>query len=232
MITLEGVTLVGEKFKVKKTPSVYNIQPTHTVVQDPKKPKFVSELFMNIPGVVVTGSRDYPGLNILNRGGTTSSSGGGPIDSPGPLWIIDGVNVGNSPGFDPEWGLTHIDIDRIEFLIRSAEASLWGSRANQGVILVYTRNGSDENYFNRKKAQLTFEGYHDSLSFDAYREEFTGKKSKIDSNVFYWNPALETNEKGEAIIQLPIDAEKEILQVDVKAITLDGKNGSLKTILQ
>jgi len=231
LITLEGVSLIGEKYKSSKTPSVYNIQPTNVVSQDPKKPKFISELFMNIPGVFVTGGRDYPGLNILNRGGTMSSSGGGPLNSPGPLWIIDGVNVGNSAYFDPEWGLSHIDIDRIEILRRSAETSLWGSRASQGVILIYTRNGNDEEFLNRKKAQFTFEGYHNSVSFDEYQEQINNKRDKEEENTLYWNPSLTTDEKGEAIIRLPKLSGSERLRLEVKTITPEGKSGTIKTVL-
>ncbi|MEO1545882.1 MAG: hypothetical protein AAFU74_03975 [Bacteroidota bacterium] len=232
LITLEGVSLVGEKFKSSKTPSVYNIKPTRVVYQDRTKPKFFSELFMNIPGVSVSGGRDYPGLSILSGGRTSfGTAGNSTLDQPGPLWIIDGLVVGNSLFLDPEWGLTHIDIDRIEFLIRSPEASLWGSRASNGVILVYTRNGSDTTFLNPKEAQLMFQGYHDSLSFATYQEQLKGKKSKMENTILYWNPSLETDENGEAIIELPYNVQNAALQVDAKVITPDGKNGSLRKIL-
>jgi hypothetical protein len=233
LITLEGVSLIGEKYKSSRSPSVYNIQPDRVAYQDPEKPKFISELFLNIPGVSVTGSRDYPVLSILNREGRISGpSGPSLLDQPGPLWIIDGFPVGNSTFFDPEWGLTHNDIDRIELLLRAGDTSLWGSRASQGVILIYTRNGSDVQYLNRKKAQLTFEGYHDSLSFDSYKKQFMGKKSKTENTTIYWNPSLATDGNGEAVIALPKEMEEgDKIQLDVKAITEDGKNGSLKTTL-
>ncbi len=230
LISLEGVTLVGEKVKVNRTPSVYNIEPRHVIRQNPERPKFMSELFFNIPGLVVSGGRDFPSLGLINRGGTVSGSGGGPLDSPGPLWIIDGVNVGSSTFFNPEWGLTHIDIDRIEIL-NSSDASMWGSRGNQGVIAIYTRNGSDEEYLNRKKGQLTFEGYSNSLSFEAYQSQVVGKRKKIETSTLYWNPSLVTDENGEAIIKLPNDLGNEALEVNINVVTPDGKMGRLQRIL-
>ncbi|MEO0571922.1 MAG: hypothetical protein AAF039_09460 [Bacteroidota bacterium] len=223
LITLEGVSLVGEKYRSSKTPSVYNIKPTHVVYQDPKRPKFMSELFLNIPGVTVGGGLNFPTVSPL-------SSSNSLLDQSGPLWIIDGFIVGNSPFLDPEWALSHIDIDRIEFLIRSSEASLWGSRASKGVILIYTRNGSDESYINRKKAQLTFEGYHDSLSFDSYKAQLTGKKIKTANNTIYWNPSLATDKNGEAFITFPTAGEQQAIEVAIKAITPEGKSGSLQTV--
>ena len=224
LITLEGVSLIGSKYKSSKTPSTYNIEPTHVIYQNPEKPKFMSELFMNIPGVAVGGGLDYPSLSI-------SSSNNSLFGQSGPLWVIDGFIVGNSPGLNPGWGLSHIDIDRIEFLIRSPEASLWGARASQGVILIYTRNGSDETYLNRKKGQLTFEGYHYSLSFDEYQTQVDDRKKKFKNSTLYWNPSLTTDENGEAIIKIPETSENEGIKLEIKTITPEGKKGSLRTIL-
>ncbi len=222
LITLEGVSLYGEKYKSSKTPSVYNIKPNHVSYQDPKKPKFMAELFMGVPGVSVRGL-NYPSISIL-------SSSNSLLGQSGPLWIIDGFIMGNSPGVNPEWGLSHIDIDRIEFLIHSQDASLWGSRASQGVILIYTRNGSDQTYIDRKKGQLTFKGYHESLSFDTYKEQLIGRTGKTISSTIYWNPSLATDINGEATIQLPVEEGTSGIEVAVKAITQDGKSGSLKTV--
>ena len=227
LITLEGVTLIGEKYKSYRTPSVYNIEPKHVVFQDPKKPKFISELFFNIPGVIVSGSRDFPTLGIINRGGTVSGSGDGPLDSPGPIWLIDGVNIGTSLFFDPDWGLNYTDIDRIEIL-ESSEASLWGSRANQGVIAIYTRNGSDAEYLNRKNGQLTFSGYHNSLSFETYRNQILEKNRKMENSIVYWNPSLKTDANGEAYIPISLD-DNQTIQIDIKAITPEGRSGSMKS---
>ena len=165
---------------------------------------------------------------MVNRwGGTVSGSGDGPLDSPGPIWLIYGVNIGSSLFFDPDWGLNYTDIDRIEIL-ESSEASLWGSRANQGVIVIYTRNGSDAEYLNRKNGQLTFSGYHNSLSFETYRNQILEKNRKMENSIVYWNPSLKTDANGEAYIPISLD-DNQTIQIDIKAITPEGRSGSMKS---
>ena len=226
LITLEGVTLVGEKLQVRRTPAIYNIEPSRVVHQNPERPKTIPQLFLNIPGVQVVNLGNLnPSLSI------PKNFGSGPI-----LWVVDGIPLSQAPVEDGTTPLADImsivpfvDVDRIEILF-GAQASFFGSRAAGGAILVYTRNGSDEEYLNRKKAQLTFEGYHNSLPFYAYQEQSNGQRNREGNPTLYWNPRLMTNENGEVEIKLP-KVKDDAIQVDVRAITPGGKSGSLKRIL-
>ncbi len=220
LVTLEGVTLIGEKLKAKRTPSIYNIEPDRVTYQNPERPRTIPELFLGIPGVQVVGLGSLNPRLVLPR-----TIGGGPT-----LWVIDGLPLIQPTSLNDIMSLVpFFDVDRIELLL-GANATIYGTRGAGGVILMYTRNGRDENYFNRKKARLTFEGFHDSLSFDTYREQLNAKRGKTENNTVYWNPSLKTDENGEAVIELPKLSESGEITFDVKAITPDGKNGSLKTI--
>ncbi|MBT8238655.1 MAG: Plug domain-containing protein [Croceitalea sp.] len=230
LVMLKGVTLVGEKLKVKKSPSVYGIEPSRVAFQDSKSPKTIPELFLGIPGVWVKGLGDINPSLILPR-----SAGVGPV-----LWVVDGLPLAQTPA---EMGSTqlgeimsmipYIDVDRIE-LLYGANAAIYGVRAAGGAILIYTRNGSDENFFNRKKAELTFSGYHESLSFDNDKKDDDNNKKAYQEAILtlYWNPGLKTDENGEIILNIPeVDVENKVF-IDIKTIMPDGRSGTLKALLR
>jgi len=230
LITLEGVTLVGEKFKSKKRPSLYNMEPTHTVYQDPDRPKTLPQMFLGIPGVQVRNLGNVnppPSLSLTRRGGLG-----------GPLWVLDGVPLMQAPvdarEVSPLAEMMAVvpfgDIERVE-LILGSEAAMFGSRGGAGVILVYTRNGSDESFLDRKKAQLKFQGYSNSLSFEEHQEQMNDKRGNEEKRTLYWNPSLSTDENGEAIVRLPKLSGSERMRLEVKTITPDGKSGTIKTVL-
>lgn len=87
-----------------------------------------------MPGVMVTRSNNAPGAvaQIRVRGITTISEGGA-----NPLIILDGVPVDDINSVNPN------DIDNISVLKDAASASIYGSRAAAGVILVTTRRAKN-----------------------------------------------------------------------------------------
>jgi len=229
LITLEGVTLIGEKPKVRKTPSVYNIEPTRVVFQDPERPRTIPQLFLSIPGVQVS---NLGNINPPPSVSLPKAAGSGRV-----LWVLDGiplsqapVEMGTTPLADIMSMIPFTDVERIEILF-GPQAAIYGTRSSGGAILIYTRNGGDENHYNRKEARLTFEGYHDSLSFETYQKRISGEKSKVETSTLYWNPSLNTDENGEAFIKMPNISKNKTIKVEIKAITSDGKSGSLQTIL-
>lgn len=100
-----------------------------------------------VPGAMVQVNSGNPGggTTVRLRGLSTLYSG-----TSDPLYIIDGVIVDNSAtalidmggnstnriaDFDPE------DIERIEVVKGAAAAALYGSRANNGVVQIFTKRG-------------------------------------------------------------------------------------------
>ena len=99
-----------------------------------------------IAGAVVTQNSGDPagGISIRLRGPSTING------NSDPLYIIDGVIVDNSsPGLIDLGGnaqnrlvdLNPADIERVEVVKGAAAAALYGSRANNGVVQIFTKQG-------------------------------------------------------------------------------------------
>ncbi|MGH7465007.1 MAG: TonB-dependent receptor plug domain-containing protein, partial [Longimicrobiales bacterium] len=101
-----------------------------------------------ISGAVITSNTGTPGGGVSVRlRGTSSITGGAE-----PLYIIDGVIIDNNADQQLNLGyrsnasnrladLDPNDIERIEVLKGAAAAALYGSRANNGVVQIFTRRG-------------------------------------------------------------------------------------------
>ncbi|WP_299765466.1 Plug domain-containing protein [uncultured Dokdonia sp.] len=240
-LVLNEVPLTGRKTKEappKEKPSVYGVKPPkHRIVyQDYDRPKSTGLLLAQVPGVIVTGLGElYPSVSIPR--------------APGPiLFVVDGIpvmrrsriNTGNTFGGgalttaprsslnDLQDVVNYSDIQRIEVLI-GPEAAIYGSRGAGGVIAVYTRFAEDT-YIPRKKAQLDFQGYEPAITFEKYQETLS-KKDRKNATVLYWNPSINTNENGEALITLPITDTTKPLKVKATTINQKGNVGVLQTSL-
>ncbi len=84
-------------------------------------------------GVNVTQTTGAPGAGVAVRiRGVGSINGGN-----SPLYIVDGVPTENAMNY-----LSTADIESISVLKDAASAAIYGSRANNGVVLITTRKGS------------------------------------------------------------------------------------------
>jgi TonB-dependent starch-binding outer membrane protein SusC len=101
-----------------------------------------------IAGAVITSNTGQPGGGVSMRLRGTSSIIGGAE----PLYIVDGVIVDNNADQQVNLGLRSNasnrladldpdDIERVEVLKGAAAAALFGSRANNGVVQIFTRRG-------------------------------------------------------------------------------------------
>ena len=222
LIALDEVTLIEKKGYRKTSPSIYNLEPARVKYQDLDNPKTIPQLFLGIPGVYVSGMGDLnPEISLLQ------SSGVGPV-----LWVVDGLPLIQPTSLVQIINMVNYnDVERIEILT-GPQASMYGSRAAGGAIIVYTRSGSDESYIARKEAQLSFEGYHKSLDFDAYRRAIPKRVSRSEGvpATVYWNPVVRTDKEGKATIQFETPKDQGSLFLEVQGITEDGKKGAVKTI--
>ncbi|MEG0890326.1 MAG: TonB-dependent receptor [Bacteroidales bacterium] len=104
-----------------------------------------SMLQANAPGVSVTGDSGQPGaapsIRIRGMGSFNASNS--------PLYVIDGVpvmsgdisNSGSRAGTDMMATINPSDIENVTVIKDAAAASLYGSRAANGVILITTKSG-------------------------------------------------------------------------------------------
>ncbi len=101
-----------------------------------------------VAGAVITSNTGTPGGGVSIRlRGTSSITGGAE-----PLYIVDGVIIDNNADEQINFGyrsnpanrladLDPADIERIEILKGAAAAALYGSRANNGVVQIFTKRG-------------------------------------------------------------------------------------------
>ncbi|OIQ41300.1 MAG: SusC/RagA family TonB-linked outer membrane protein [Bacteroidetes bacterium MedPE-SWsnd-G1] len=95
------------------------------------------------PGVSITRNNGAPGA-----GTKVTIRGLGTIGNSAPLYIVDGVAVGNIDYLGPS------DIESIDVLKDAASAAIYGSRAANGVVLVTTVKGRANS-----PAKITYDGY-------------------------------------------------------------------------
>jgi TonB-dependent SusC/RagA subfamily outer membrane receptor len=99
-----------------------------------------------VPGVMVQQNSGNPGggISVRLRGTNTI------LGSADPLYVVDGVIVSNNSntliyagGYSQNRliDLNPDDIDHIEVVKGAAAAALYGSRANNGVVQIFTKNG-------------------------------------------------------------------------------------------
>lgn len=224
LIELEEVSVIDKKQQKRKTaPSVYGITPTKVKYQDFERPQTIPQLFLGIPGVQVQGIGTFEPTIFLPK-----SAGLGPV-----LWVLDGMPLVQPTKLSEIISMvSYVDVDKIEILY-GAQASIYGTRAAGGAILIYTRSGSFLDSYNRKDANIKFQGYHESLNFENYLEDLEKKSIRHQNNLstLYWNPNLKTNKNGEALVELKVPVEKDSpLKLEATAVTENGELGSLKVI--
>ncbi len=224
IIKLKEATVVDKRKQEQEgVPSLYGIQPNlfDVVYQDLEKPVPMERLVLKIPGVQVqwTGGGTLPVVYHNRRGG-------GRI-----LWVVDGQIIRfDDPAYSPLTFITPLDILRIEFIIDSGQAAVFGVQAPTGVLLVYTRSGNFLDYVNRKEGGLNFKGYEPAPDFETYmaEREMDRKLRKAELPTLYWNPSLETDKNGEAVIRFQNPQSFEQLNLFIETLTPDGKVGSYR----
>ncbi|WP_184550481.1 SusC/RagA family TonB-linked outer membrane protein [Mucilaginibacter sp. FT3.2] len=95
-----------------------------------------------IPGAYIHQSSGQPGSD----GASILIRGQGTLNSTTPLYVVDGVLTPTINDINP------IDIESVSVLKDAASASIYGSRAANGVILITTKKGS------KSKTSITYSG--------------------------------------------------------------------------
>ena len=131
-----------------------------------------------------------PGMNISADGAPSGSAtvrirGVGTLNNNDPLYIIDGV-----PTKAGMHELNGNDIESIQVLKDAASASIYGSRAANGVIIITTKKGKDG------KVRIDFDG---SIALQTYAHKMEVLNAKEFGQVMwqgYVNDGLDPNQNG------------------------------------
>ena len=161
----------GTQKKVNLTGSVASVSTDE--IKDRVQTNVLSAVQGTVPGVtVISRPGAEPSVNFRGRGNLGTSA---------PLYVIDGV-IATSTFFanlDPN------SIESISFLKDAASASIYGSRAAYGVVLVTTKQGKKE------KTNVSYSGY---VSFDnpTYKPEYVNS----EEYAILYNEALYNSNPG------------------------------------
>lgn len=132
---MDEVVVVG--YGVQKKESLTGAMSTlkENRLKDVTTPTVENMLNGKVSGVYVAPGSGQPGSNgaVQIRGRATLSG------STSPLWVIDGVIVGEDPGV-----LNPSDIENMTILKDAASTAIYGSQGANGVIIVTTKMGKSE----------------------------------------------------------------------------------------
>ena len=99
-----------------------------------------------MPGVAITGTNGAPGQDA----GKIRVRGIGTLNEAGPYILVDGIETGTLSAVDPN------DIESISVLKDAASEAIYGSKADNGVVLITTKRGKTG------QTKISYSGY---LSF-------------------------------------------------------------------
>ncbi len=143
VMQLNEVVAIGYGVQKKKLNTGATLQVDGEEIQKQNSVSAMTALQGVTPGVQIVKSSGQPGegfkVNIRGLGTTGNSS---------PLYIVDGISMGNIDYLSPS------DIESIDVLKDAASSAIYGARAANGVILVTTKQGKVG------KSTLTFDAYY------------------------------------------------------------------------
>ena len=148
LLQIEEVVVTGTAIATEKERLGNTIATVRgNAIAEANAPTLDAALVGKVAGALIQQNSGTPGggVTVRLRGTSTISS------SAEPLYIIDGVIIDNSSNELVNLGgyvgnrladLNPNDIDRIEVVKGAAAAALYGSRANNGVIQIFTKRGN------------------------------------------------------------------------------------------
>jgi hypothetical protein len=226
LIELEEVQVSDNKIEKYYSPSNYSLPETSSKLrvkfQDYERPKTIELMLAEFNGVNVKDMGTFnPSVSIIRASG--------PI-----LFVIDGFALAQEDeaplsGLSPLGEVLSLvqpqDVHKIELLL-GPDAALFGARGSGGAILITTRHGAENDFIKRKEGMINFQGYEPVIDFESYYNEIS-KRDRQKLNLLYWNPNLETDENGEAIITIDTPLDMTNFNLKTYTITPQGASGKL-----
>ena len=165
--SLEEVVKVGYGTMRRSDVTTASVTVTGETLQQSVSSGIDQALQGRAAGVVVTQTSGQPGssVSVRIRGNNTINA------NAEPLYVIDGVPIstagsssydyglasasgGNKTSFSPLAALNPSEIESIEVLKDASAASIYGSRASNGVVLITTKRGTAD------KSTINYEAYY------------------------------------------------------------------------
>jgi hypothetical protein len=145
----------------------------------------------------------------------------GPQKTNQPMFLLDGMEVDSKRISD----LQVSDVDKVETITESGKLAFFGFRASYGVISVFTKRGSNSpvipplNFINQRVY-----GYYQSRTFYSPRYNVPQPEyNKPDlRTTIYWEPNIETDIDGDAIVTFFNADNQAIIKADVEGIAEPG----------
>ncbi len=157
-----------------------------------------------IAGAQITQNSGGPGgggISVRLRGTNSFISGSD------PLYIVDGVIIDNGSAQLADLGmrsnpqnrladLNPADIDRVEVIRGAAAAALYGSRANNGVVQIFTKRGTIGKPHFAVSSRFATSELREQQPFNFYPFDAAGlpvQRFNYQNDIFYRAPASEQN---------------------------------------
>lgn len=183
--TLDEVVVVG--YGVQKKESLTGAMSTlkENRLKDVTTPTVENMLNGKVSGVYVAPGSGQPGSNgaVQIRGRATLSG------STSPLWVIDGVIVGEDPGV-----LNPSDIENMTILKDAASTAIYGSQGANGVIIVTTKMGKSEKMKINASVKLGVStmtnGKMEVMNGAELYDQYASFPNQEDIKFSRWNPEL------------------------------------------
>ncbi|WP_207514473.1 SusC/RagA family TonB-linked outer membrane protein [Longitalea luteola] len=186
---LENVIVIGYGTQKKKLVTGANVQVKGADIQKQSTTNALQALQGQAPGVQITSYSGQPGsgLNVIIRGKGT-------VGNFGPLYVVDGVQTGDIAYLNPA------DIESIDVLKDAASAAIYGSQAANGVVLITTRSGR-----NNQKAQITLDGFYGWQTVARKAQLLNAKEYAIIMNEAAINSGKSPHFPNDVINNLPVN---------------------------
>ncbi len=204
------VTAQSRKLEELQKRTTLYVEPSNRIIMDSLNfslgSQSIFEILRTIPGVQVSGT------TILIRGPASVNS------STTPLFVVDGII------FDDLSLIPVQDIEVIDVL-KGADASVYGTRGANGVILVYTRKGSDTYEDEEPRGIYAFDhpGYHISKKYFTPQYDVPDESHAIPDyrSTLFWEDDI-VFEDGKAQINFFTSDQPGIYRVRLEGLLKDG----------
>ena len=172
-----------------------------------------------VPGLSIRGN--IQGNFVYLRGSSSLGSEGDAIGTGSALVLVDGMPVGS----DILEQMLPSEIDFIDIL-KGPRAAIYGSRASNGAIAVYTKTRTKKNNLSNviKNSNIEFNhtGFVKPQEFHLAANSKTKYLSSTSSTTFLWKPTLLFRNTAESEILFDSQKESGRYRITVQGISSDG----------